>query len=862
MDAENPEANSLMDSRGLLLEVGPQTVERSCIRRNVQQLFGHRLNPRFASNAELSFRGAFFLLACGIPVIVPEGVSETRDMIIKYGIYNSSVCCFIVFNMGKTFGEAFDIAISGIKGSILAALMGWLLYTICPTGYLEGGREMDFWLGLSVGVSYVFAVMLLNLNLTLQMFAISNFANTLMTFLNSEVQGVVTPPWAGDWSLETDTLLQGLICTGFGFITVMLATLLPYPLWSLMQVQENQFVMNRNISQVLLMMVDYYCDDDPNVYEKDAVLRHLRELHSLTDDNDPLIRAAWWEGFGMGRTQRKRQVLHAMDQTSNRVYFLAFNAWTVSTAENAKGLNAQLMQKARSRTATLLRTMENLLNILVQAMEDGQLSDDEHKDVKTLIGHLQQQEKDLSRKFFQERRATTGNSPELMYEAVHVAQVLHWSISRIVGEIIQLADGVCKFSQSRSALPPPPESEGSLSIFSGVMDKDHLLYAWRGIFSFFLCFLIGYFGFGKFIPPRQPAIAATAPLLLSMYVGSALVNDLNRIQGLMLGNVLARLLRGFVDSCNIEDLALHSLMTFLWTFGGLFVSFQSRAFSTVGVLAAAFGASTLLDVSCNHPNRIDKRDTFDGLTMNCVAVLVTMITDFLFHSNRASDLAFQKLDQCWDEILQSYKNLLDPNCSEVQFHSQTARKLLLQAQHMGDEADLEPRFWRTRWHHNLFMRALTKTEYMAIALAALESAVAEHGRAGEKKFPTFVKLAELSTKTGTYGMFGDEKTVILLRKFVAVKKLLKIFVHETVQKFDGFLDQDSTHQYFSEQKAVEDEFMKETVPLFFGLDDDEPEDRLSHDEMAHVSVVVAGIHRTTALLRSVQHMILSSRWES
>lgn len=292
------------------------------------------------------------------------------------------------------------------------------------------------------------------------------------------------------------------------------------------------------------------------------------------------------------------------------------------------------------------------------------------------------------------------------------------------------------------------------------------------------------------------------------------------------------------------------------------MSFQSRAFSTVGVLAAAFGASTLLDVSCNHPNRIDKRDTFDGLTMNCVAVLVTMITDFLFHSNRASDLAFQKLDQCWDEILQSYKNLLDPNCSEVQFHSQTARKLLLQAQHMGDEADLEPRFWRTRWHHNLFMRALTKTEYMAIALAALESAVAEHGRAGEKKFPTFVKLAELSTKTGTYGMFGDEKTVILLRKFVAVKKLLKIFVHETVQKFDGFLDQDSTHQYFSEQKAVEDEFMKETVPLFFGLDDDEPEDRLSHDEMAHVSVVVAGIHRTTALLRSVQHMILSSRWES
>ena len=110
-------------------------------------------------------------------------------------------------------------------------------------------------------------------------------------------------------------------------------------------------------------------------------------------------------------------------------------------------------------------------------------------------------------------------------------------------------------------------------------------------------------------------------------------------------------------------------------------------------------------------------------------------------------------------------------------------------------------------------------------------------------------------------MFGDEKSVIMLLKFVAVKKLLKIFVHETVQKFEGFSDKDSTHQFFSELRAVEAEFMREIVPLFFGLKDDEPEETMSRDEMAHLSVVFAGFHRTTALLRSVQHKILASRWE-
>ena len=39
---------------------------------------------------EVAFRGALFLLLCSIPVIIPDRVSETRDMMMKYGVYNSS----------------------------------------------------------------------------------------------------------------------------------------------------------------------------------------------------------------------------------------------------------------------------------------------------------------------------------------------------------------------------------------------------------------------------------------------------------------------------------------------------------------------------------------------------------------------------------------------------------------------------------------------------------------------------------------------------------------------------------------------------------------------------------------------------
>lgn len=48
-------------------------------------------------------------------------------------------------------------------------------------------------------------------------------------------------------------------------------------------VQENQLVMNRNIVKVLRMMVEYYCQQRPNVYYKDAVLRSLREVQDMTE---------------------------------------------------------------------------------------------------------------------------------------------------------------------------------------------------------------------------------------------------------------------------------------------------------------------------------------------------------------------------------------------------------------------------------------------------------------------------------------------------------------------------------------------------------------------------------------------------
>ena len=55
---------------------------------------------------------------------------------------------------------------------------------------------------------------------------------------------------------------------------------------------------------------------------------------------------------------------------------------------------------------------------------------------------------------------------------------------------------------------------------------------------------------------------------------------------------------------------------------------------------------------------------------------------------------------------------------------------------------------------------------------------------------------------------GTEDSVIGIIKFKAVKRLLKIFAHETVQKFDGFTDREATHYFQPEQEKVEANFMR------------------------------------------------------
>lgn len=835
-------------------------IHKGLLRRKVQHAFGHESNPKFAEHAEHAFRGACALVFFAIPLLMPKGVLPLRDYLIDLGVYNSGVCLFIIFNLGSSFGQAFNSCRSGLQGSLMAAMLGWMMYTIFPDGVQESldNPELAFWGGVVVGAIFVSLLICLKFSISLQMFALSGFAGTWMQFLDASQEANIIPPWRPGWSIGKDVLTQSFACTGIGMLAVMLASLLPYPRWSLTFVTENQLHANVRMVKVMRTVVDYYALDKPNKYIKDQVIRRLGHLKGLTHENQPLLAAAWWECYGFGSSQVaevKRRVLAQMDNITTSIFDIIWNAWQETVAEDFGEKDGHLIRQMKPYMDALLKSMEVTLQMLVKAASDGSLTPAEVLALKMSFEDIDKKDKALVDFFRKARKDVTKGSPEVIYKEVRIAHVLLYSFCEVVGKTKSLADKVHQeMSRSDFKLPPPPELDGFKSIFTGLTEKTHMVYAARGLLAFFGSFILGWFGFRDVFPPYTAGIASTVPFLITMYVGSALVSDLNRIQGLMLGYVMAPILASLTSTCEPVDLMIHLFITFVWVFLGVFVRESSPTFSSIGSMAAAFGASTLLAKNCSDPS-IKKADIFESLALNCIAVLMTTLVNLGIPAENASDLAVQNLETCWSLLKKSIHELYDPNIKTVTFRASEAQLALQKAREMGNEASSEPRLWRMPWKTSLWEAVLDDTAHMVATLSTMEHAVVAGGEVSGPKKESLWKLMQQSH------LFRHSAQNTVLKKMDGGTKLIGIFKHATAQRYPALSDKDVYKTYEEEDALAEQEFVSKDLGKIFGEENDRETNSVRDDDMAVMATALANLSRMKEQLRCVQHRILQNSYD-
>jgi hypothetical protein len=267
-------------------------------------------------------------------------------------------------------------------------------------------------------------------------------------------------------------------------------------------------------------------------------------------------------------------------------------------------------------------------------------------------------------------------------------------------------------------------------------------------------------------------------VLLSNFVGSAMVKNLARLQGVVLGIVLGNLLYAFLAWCYWWGHLLVGLALYFWTLMGLFMYFHSTNYSTVGLLLAVFGAQGLLKPCANE----DTVPTgFTSIVNVTVAIVVMTVVDMLLSPLRASDIAKANFKKAYDDVLEALDTLFDPAKEVVTRKGGALLGAIGAAETMGNEAGMEPRYWRHDWPADKYNKGIACLKTLRFCLDSIERVMLEED--GKKK-EVFKKVIDLKA-------FRDLKEVLLkhtAKVMETLEKGIQDIAAEGVTSYDVFVE--------------------------------------------------------------------------
>merc|ERR1719272_1540870 len=99
--------------------------------------------------------------------------------------------------------------------------------------------------------------------------------------------------------------------------------------------------------------------------------------------------------------------------------------------------------------------------------------------------------------------------------------------------------------------------------------------------SVLLAFALGYVGYGNVLLSENASIASTTSILLSSAVGSAIAKNLGRLQGVVLGTVVGKLIWAIAGWCTWWGYIALCAALFGWNLLCLYVYYDSPKYGGI-----------------------------------------------------------------------------------------------------------------------------------------------------------------------------------------------------------------------------------------------------------------------------------------
>jgi len=696
------------------------------------RLFLMHKNPAFAEDYELAFRGAVFALVVGGPLIFYNHPFISVHELVAKGYYNSAAVVYFVFTLYKSVGQTISFAWNGMVGTFFAVFVVWLLYGVYPVGVSEHLEGDAFWVGTITGCVFVLSFLWLNVGINTSIFALSTWVYFWMAFLE---------PTTDSFSHSFQIRLRGtavnclLQCTA-GCAFAVLATLLPYPIWALEKAKKDATSINGLIGSIWHTFYEGFSQGAQGQEKLITIKKQLGELRSMIDDLQGKIDAAWWECLGLGRKQKTRLIL---TESRNAIYenYDIMRGALGCISEVPSSLRVEFMKLMEDNVANVVEHSTGLMQECVEIAADGVCDDEEAKSLKEKKQRIYEECETFTRDFqlAKKKVGVAGFSNELVDEHVFCFAVC--ASARIA---TTLADGILKDRDGTKKLKddPIPFLFGIFDL-SVMLSKDHLSFVGRNAASIFLAFAIGFQGYSNTIMQYNAEIAGVVCILLSKVIGSAMLRNLSQLQGVVLGSVIGQIIYSLFGWCAWWGTLTLCTAIFCWSYFTLFIYYNSKEYSTLGCLLAVFGLKNML-VSCTVTD-FEANGAYKYIVSIVLAVSIMLGIDTIFASGRACDKATQTLADAFSKIQGAVNFNFDPKNRTTRFHKGGIMDSINGAQQLSGEADNEPRFYRTPFQTQLFLRAVTTARTLRFNATLLEYTAAEARRDGAPKVPAFLAVA-------------------------------------------------------------------------------------------------------------------------
>jgi hypothetical protein len=234
-------------------------------------------------------------------------------------------------------------------------------------------------------------------------------------------------------------------------------------------------------------------------------------------------------------------------------------------------------------------------------------------------------------------------------------------------------------------------------------------------------------------------------------------------------------------------------MSFLYWWGMLYVYFSGCSFAQIGCLAAALSPFVLV-VRCPAPDEVSGRagalPLWIGVRGFIIALFIMTLAEYFSSKDGLVHIAYSKLD----EALTGIKEAMEASCSNNDPSEKLAPvgKLASDCKIYSKAAEMEPRFWKAKWKHELCVEVADLAEILRLDITFMRQAMcgADNKTKGVfgvlAKIPTFEKMHQ-----DLIGTLDDARQVthdLLRHEWGEFKGLQRLHDIVSIDELDGWVE--------------------------------------------------------------------------